>query len=207
MPAEITDFCGGRVKTTRPRSGAFTLIELLVVIAIIAILASLLLPALALAKAKAIRAKCMGNEKNQILALTMYANDNKDALPNSGDIGNWAWDMPVYVQQAVSGSGAPMPVWYDPGTDQRFSQAQYQQEWTNYNPSFGNVGYALTLTGTASYGYTPPWDFLTNINYKLTTTSVPYFAGTVTVTIIPAQRPVTACCHSDRMKGTSRRPV
>jgi type II secretory pathway pseudopilin PulG len=168
------------------------LIELLVVIAIIAILAALLLPALAKAKQRATRAKCMGNEKNQVLALTMYAGDNGDTLPVSVG-GNWAWDMPVNVQQSVSVSGAPMPVWYDPGTDQRFSSSQYQVEWTNYNSDgFGNVGYALTFPGTASYGYSPPWDFKTNLNYKLTSVSVPGSLGD-TVPIIPSQRAVTAC--------------
>ena len=67
--------------TWRPGAGAFTLIELLVVIAIIAILASLMLPALRMARARAWEASCQSNLHQLHIALSLYADDHGGWFP------------------------------------------------------------------------------------------------------------------------------
>jgi len=68
-------------RTTRPSIRAFTLIELLVVIAIIAILAAILFPVFAQAKAAGKKAVCVSNLKELGLAFYMYSSDNDDNFP------------------------------------------------------------------------------------------------------------------------------
>ena len=94
----------------RPRKRAFTLIELLVVIAIIAILASLLLPALAGAKARGQRIKCTSQLKQLGLGFNLFVADHNDQFPPTayatGDYQyQLSWDD--YLHRYIGGTAPP----------------------------------------------------------------------------------------------------
>jgi len=88
-------------KSCQRNSNGFTLIELLVVIAIIALLLSVLIPALSRAKIYAQRLQCANNLKQQALGTLLYAGDNDNYVPLSPGA-PWLWDMTFWATNQMA---------------------------------------------------------------------------------------------------------
>ena len=138
------------------RNGAlgFTLIELLVVIAIIASLAGLLLPVLSTAKEKARRIQCMNHLRQVGAALTLYADQNRELLPdctsnNPSFYGTWwPWDLNTNVVSELENVGATRKVLYCPSNAGMDDDAHWNFWKYHAASSIRVLGYVFLVRGS-----------------------------------------------------------
>lgn len=146
---------------------AFTLIELLVVIAIIAILASLLLPALSKAKAKASATRCLSNQKQIALGYLLYAGDNSDLLPLAAHLGDaapcqWFFEISPYIEKqngSYTGLVAKAKVVACPSAklEKAFqTNTPASQAYGGYGQNYVYLGYLLETDRVKVSGVTKP---------------------------------------------------
>jgi prepilin-type N-terminal cleavage/methylation domain-containing protein/prepilin-type processing-associated H-X9-DG protein len=156
---------------------AFTLIELLIVVAIIALLVSILLPSLAMARQEAMKVKCLSNMRGIGLAVVMYVNENEGYMPRSSMTATMNPPMEPFKVRPWGEALVPYMGWtdkrsfsrYDADADRvfttLFTDGQYRcpsddannmENWT-YNPDelyLGHWSYGKNVI----FEYNKHWD-------------------------------------------------
>jgi prepilin-type N-terminal cleavage/methylation domain-containing protein len=166
---------------------AFTLIELLVVIAIIAILAAILFPVFAQAKAAAKKTVCLSNVKQMGLGYLMYGNDNDSWLPPSWSNNTKLKDESYVSQARIQPYVKNFGLFKDPSSPYKNGSLQHEQGDNGYgnymvDPSNPCVNLGVSTAGRNNYfnDIFAPTDYMFNstlLSYKSNSCSDDGYTG------------------------------
>jgi len=157
------------------RLSGFTLVELLVLIGIIALLISIILPAVGVARQQAKVTRCAANLRQISAACNTYAVENGGEFPtlDMPNTGANLWDVPLTFVQQLKKQGVPQEAFFCPATQDRTAADEYFTKYSN----FYILNYNVWIPRKNGPDMLPPAPNYSGAKYTIMNPTGPKFAG------------------------------